>query len=740
VPGGRRDIESNKQLALGTLAMTVSFAAWGLISAFAPRFREVLHLSATETALLVAVPVLLGSLARIPMGILTDVFGGRVVFSVLMIFIAVPVFRIPGAGSYAILLGLGFWLGVAGSSFAVGIPFVSRWFPPEKQGVALGIYGLGNIGLSAAVFFGPTVAKRFGWENVFRGEAALLVLATLIFALFARNAPVKARPGSLASMAALLARERLSWVLSGFYFLTFGGFVAFSIYLPSLLKDQFDLTAADAGLRAGGFVVLATLLRPVGGLLADKIGGARLLSSVFFGCIPFSLLLIWPSILPFTVGALGCAVLMGLGNGAVFKLVPQHFPRDTGTVTGLVSAMGGLGGFFPPLLLGVFRDRLGYAWPGFALLSITAFVMWRLNARFFLPTERETEAKETPEHSRTADRLRAGAWATVFAGLLVAGIAVGSRNLQNFDAALVIYTFAVVFATWGVVYHYNVWLEKPPTRLYWDRGWELFRKRPIASFFKVGGTATTHLLAQNFIRHRSRLRWVMHQCIFWGCMLAMAITFPLVFGWIGFKSSPDDQMTYVAYLFGFPAGSFQLHTLIATAVFHVLDVSAILVLIGVSLSLWRRFRDQGAQTGQSFAMDFVPIMLLFAIAVTGLALTASQQMGGELYGFLAVLHAITVIAGLLSMPFGKFFHIFQRPAQLGIKLYKEAGDADEGTTCPRCGTRFASKLHIDDLRRVLPQVGFDYSMPGPAGHWQGLCPACKRRSLSTAQLRIKGAV
>jgi MFS transporter, NNP family, nitrate/nitrite transporter len=731
-------MESNKQLALGTVSLAVSFAAWGLISAFAPRFREVLHLTATQTALLVAVPVLLGSLARIPMGILTDMFGGRLVFSVLMLVTAAPAILIPGANSYAMLLGLGFWLGVAGSSFAVGAPFASRWFPPEKQGVALGIYGVGNIGLSAAVFFGPTLARAFGWENVFRGLAALLVVWSLLFALFARNPAVRARSSSLGAIVAVLARERLSWVLSGFYFLTFGGFVAFSIYLPSLLKDQFGLTTADAGLRAGGFVVLATLLRPVGGWLADKIGGARLLSTVFFGVVPFALLLVWPAILPFTVGALGCAMMMGLGNGAVFKLVPQYFPKDTGTVTGLVSAMGGLGGFFPPLLLGVFRDRLGVTWPGFVLLAAVAFVMWRLNARFFLPRERAVEAQQAPEHSRTADRLRAASWATVFAGFLVAGIAVGSRNLQNFDAALVVYTFSVVFATWGVVYHYNVWLEKPPTRLYWDRGWELFRKRPLSSFFKVSGTATTHLLAQNFIRHRSRLRWAMHQCIFWGCMLAMAVTFPLVFGWIGFKSSPGDQMTYVAYLFGFPAGSFALHTLIAAMIFHVLDFSAILVLVGVSLSLWRRLRDQGAQTVQSFSMDFVPIMLLFAISVTGLALTASQQMGGELYGFLAILHAITVIAGLLSLPFGKFFHIFQRPAQLGIKLYQQAGDADEGTHCARCGVRFASKMHIDDLRRILPQVGFDYSMPGPAGHWQALCPACKRKTLSTAQLRIKG--
>ena len=158
-------------------------------------------------------------------------------------------------------------------------------------------------------------------------------------------------------------------MLSLFYFLTFGGFVAFSIYLPTLLRDEFGLTPADAGFRAAGFVVLATLMRPAGGWLADRIGGARVLRGVFLGIVPFALLLAWPSMVPFTVGALGCAALLGLGNGAVFKLVPQYFPRSTGTVTGLVGAMGGLGGFFPPLLLGFFRDRLGVVWPGFVLLA-----------------------------------------------------------------------------------------------------------------------------------------------------------------------------------------------------------------------------------------------------------------------------------------------------------------------------------------------------------------------------------
>ena len=230
----------------------------------------------------------------------------------------------------------------------------------------------------------------------------------------------------------------------------------------------------------------------------------------------------------------------------------------------------------------------------------------------------------------------------------------------------------------------------------------------------------------------------MHQCIFWGCLLAMAITFPLVFGWIAFRSRADDQMIYVTYLFGFPAGEFRIRTLVSSLLFHGLDVAAVLVLAGIGLSLWRRMRDQGAQPVQSFAMDFFPLTILFAISITGLALTASQEwLRGVGYSFLSILHAITVVAGLLYLPFGKFFHIFQRPAQLGVKLYQETGDLGEGAQCARCGQRFASRMHIDDLRRVLPQVGFNYQIGGTAEHWQALCPACKRKTLAGAQLRAK---
>jgi len=735
--GNQKPASADWQLALGTLSFAVCFAAWGLISAFAPRFREAFHLTATQTAFLVATPVLLGALMRIVTGMLADRFGGRLIFALLMAIVAVPAFLVPSVSTYRDLLIVAFFLGIAGSSFAVGVGFVSRWFPADRQGGALGIYGLGNIGQSAAVFLGPVLGAIVGWHNIFRGASVLLLAWGIAFYTMARNSPKAVRPSGLQEMLGLLARERLSWVLSLFYFLTFGGFVAFSIYLPTLLKDQFGLKPANAGFRTAGFVVLATLVRPLGGWLSDKIGGARVLNAVFVGIAPLALLMAWPSMLPFTVGSLGCAFLLGVGNGAVFKLVPQYFPKQVGTVTGLVGAMGGLGGFFPPLLLGFFRDHLHTVWPGFLLLALVAVALWRMNAVIFLPRQEKLEVNFPAHLRRTADRLRACVTATLFTGFLVAAIVVGSRNLQNFDPALVIYTFAIIFATWGVVYHYRVWLDKPPTRVYWERGWQLFWRHGIfKSSVRLLGLAAKNLAAQTFIHKRSPLRWWMHQLIFWGCVTAVLITFPLVFGWISFQTLPDDQNTYVVLVYGFRTMTFPIHSLLAELLFHGLDISAFLVLGGIGLSLWRRFRDRGAQAVQSFALDFLPIILLFAISVTGLALTVSQNwVRGEFYSFLAILHAITVISALLYLPFGKFFHIFQRPAQLGVKLYQAAGEADEAGICKRCGERFASRMHIEDLKKVLPQVGFDYTVGNDT--WQEICPACKRKSLALAQLQLK---
>ena len=371
---------SSKQLFLATIAFTVAFANWGLISGLATLLKSELSLSATEASLMIAIPVILGSLGRIPMGLLTDRHGGRLIFSALLIFGLIPPIALTLNHSYSSLLFWGFWLGLAGSSFAIGVAFVSLWFPLEKQGTALGVYGVGNIGQSIAVFFGPVLASRFGIPATLAVFGLVSLGWGLVFAIWSRNAQSRGKAKTLQESVRMLSTEPRSWVLSLFYFLTFGGFVALGIYLPTLLKEIFLLTPEDAGARTAGFIILATLARPLGGWLSDRAGGQRLLVLVFLGIALLAWLMAVPSMLFFTVGALGCAALLGHGNGAVFKLVAQCYPAEVGTVTGLVGAAGGLGGFFPPIVLGALKDATGMYAPGFVLLSAFALgcslVLW----------------------------------------------------------------------------------------------------------------------------------------------------------------------------------------------------------------------------------------------------------------------------------------------------------------------------------------------------------------------------
>ncbi|HEX8198118.1 MAG TPA: MFS transporter [Pyrinomonadaceae bacterium] len=373
-----------RALFLSSTAFAVSFAIWGLISALAPKFTEIYGLSATEKSILIAIPVLLGSIGRLPAGMLADRFGGRNVFTALLLFSAIPAILVGFSTSYTQLILLGLFLGLAGTTFSVGVGFTSKWFPPEKQGFALGVYGMGNIGQSIAVFGAPVLTAWLGaWQPVFYIFAAISLVWGVVFYLFARDAAVSAKPKTLAENLSVLKGSKIAWVLSLFYFLTFGGFVAFAIYLPTLLRDLYQLTPTDAGARTAGFVLLATLMRPLGGVLADKIGGARVLLFVFAAIAAFSLLLGLPSIAAFTVGALGGAAALGLGNGAVFKLVPEYFPKETGTVTGLVGAFGGLGGFFPPLVLGVVKDSTGSYTLGFIFLTTFAVMCMAINYLVF---------------------------------------------------------------------------------------------------------------------------------------------------------------------------------------------------------------------------------------------------------------------------------------------------------------------------------------------------------------------
>lgn len=375
---------STKALALSTISFAVAFAVWGMIAPLAKTFQTTFHLSEQQTWLLIAVPVLLGSIMRLPMGMLADRFGGRVVFGSLLIFIALPAFMLSVSHSFGGFLFWGLLLGMAGSSFAVGVAFTSPWFPPQKQGLALGVFGAGNIGQSLALFFVPFLAGRLGWPATYQIFGAVALLWGIAFLMFACNAPVVTQPRSFGAMLKVLWEKPLSWLLALFYFVTFGGFVALSIGLPKLLQEIFGLTKEDAGLRVAGFVLLATVMRPIGGALSDKIGGARLLLGVFAGAGLLALGMTSDQMLPFTVGALGVATCIGLGNGAVFKLVPQHFPQDTGTVTGFVGAMGGLGGFFPPLVLGVIKTQTGHYNLGFVLLSAFCLMCLILNYVVFL--------------------------------------------------------------------------------------------------------------------------------------------------------------------------------------------------------------------------------------------------------------------------------------------------------------------------------------------------------------------
>ncbi len=280
------------------------------------------------------------------------------------------------ASSYVALLVAGFLLGVAGSSFAVGIPFLADWFEQERQGLALGVYGTGNIGTAIAAFSVPFIYTHVSQAAAGIIFACVLGSFALIWSSASRNAPAAAHRSP--DYHRVLRSGWRMWQLSLFYFVTFGGFVAMAIFLPKLLKDWFDYSLTDAGLRAAGFTLVATACRPVGGWLADRVGGAAVLTVALTAVGVDAVGLAWqatdPHIAPVTIFCLTMAGCLGLGNGAVFKMVPQEFPETTGGVTGIVGAAGGLGGFFPPLVMGVVKDATGTFTLGFVFLVAFAWV------------------------------------------------------------------------------------------------------------------------------------------------------------------------------------------------------------------------------------------------------------------------------------------------------------------------------------------------------------------------------
>ena len=385
---------------------------------------------------------------------------------------------------------------------------------------------------------------------------------------------------------------------------------------------------------------------------------------------------------------------------------------------------------------------------------------------------------DRPRHRAARPQLAGLDRRGVVAGLALVAVVlalvyVGSEGLRWFDAALAGYLMGTLLAVFAVVYRYVVWIERPPTRALRARGWQAFwgSGRRLRSIVHLPDVLWRHLVGQGFIMRRSVSRWFAHQCLFWGCVLAALVTFPLTFGWLHFESVGQDDGRYQAYVAGWGTVEFESRSFMGFMMFHALDVAAVLVLVGVFVFLVRRLRDPGAMAVER-SNDFLALAGLFAVSVTGLMLTVSSLwLDGRLYTFISTVHAATVILGLLYIPFGKLFHIFQRPGTVGLAYTRGRWDDEPPALCRECGEPYAPATQVHDLRAVLPEVGFDYDIgpaPAPArfgadgadvpdgnregglggdgdgqggghGSYQEVCPRCRRRLVALAQsVRVGG--
>lgn len=374
--GGRATV----QLVLSTVGFAINFWAWALLSPLGGTFQEALGLSDVETSIVVAVPVIVGSLGRIPVGALTDRFGARVMFPVVSALTILPVLYLGFlADSLVGLIIGGFFLGLGGTTFAIGIPFNNAWFPPARRGTALGLFGAGMGGTAIAAFSTVPIRDAWGPEAPFVLVAAVLAVFTVVSWLMLRDSPSRPLPASGGFWSrtwntfTLPATLQLSWL----YAVGFGGFVAFSVYLPTFLTNAYGLEAADAANRTAGFVVLAVVCRPLGGVLSDRLGGVTV-NLVCFAVVTLGAATIafQPELFPVaTIAFLAMAAALGASSGATFALVSDLAPADkVGGVTGLVGAAGGLGGFIPPLIMGAVYGSNGDYNLGFVLLAATALL------------------------------------------------------------------------------------------------------------------------------------------------------------------------------------------------------------------------------------------------------------------------------------------------------------------------------------------------------------------------------
>ncbi|WP_042337580.1 nitrate/nitrite transporter [Bacillus andreraoultii] len=360
------------QLTLQTTSLVTGFMIWVLISSLMPSIKQDIALTESQISMITAIPVILGSLLRIPIGFYTDRFGARNLFIISFIALLIPVFYISVANSFIDLVVGGLFLGIGGAVFSVGVTSLPKYYPKEKQGLINGVYGVGNAGTAITTFGAPIIAKSIGWQKTVQLYLILLLIFIVLNFIIGDRKETKGKQSMVEQLKGVYKNTTL-WFLSLFYFITFGAFVAFTMFLPNFLVNNFELDSVDAGIRTAIFIVIATLMRPVGGFLADKFNSFIILMFTFTAVTLSAVILAFsPNIELFTVGCLAVGIFVGIGNGTVFKLVPLYFSNQAGVVNGIVSAMGGLGGFFPPLVLTLVHNITGQYSIAFMALSEVA--------------------------------------------------------------------------------------------------------------------------------------------------------------------------------------------------------------------------------------------------------------------------------------------------------------------------------------------------------------------------------
>lgn len=358
------------QLPLQTFSLMAGFMVWSILAPLMPYITQDISVEEGQKAIILAIPVILGSILRIPIGYYTNLLGSRLVFLVSFIILLFPVFYLSQAHSTTGLMVAGFFIGLGGAIFSVGVTSIPKYFPKEKHGFANGIYGMGNLGTAVSSFLAPPIAGIIGWQHTVQLYLIVLLIFAVLMFIFGDKEEPKVKIPMISQTKQVINNYKL-YYFSFWYFITFGAFVAFGLFLPNFLVSHFEIDKVDAGIRTGIFIAIATLLRPIGGMLGDKFNALNVLKIFFIGLIMGAIVLsISHHLILFTIGCLTISVCAGIGNGLVFKLVPTYFTKEAGVVNGIVSMMGGLGGFFPPLIITLVMSLTGSNHLAFFMLAI----------------------------------------------------------------------------------------------------------------------------------------------------------------------------------------------------------------------------------------------------------------------------------------------------------------------------------------------------------------------------------